>query len=640
VTGFLLWAVLATYLHLLLEWLFFATKPSFLEALSASEGVGVLLAAPLLPAGLVLGAAAVLWPLHGLVPAAALVLARALLAGVLTCCAFILIDNFTYTLFGVGVVSTAGPARFAYLALLLVLFAWSYRAFPLARVRARWAAIVAGGMLAASTVAALLQLATSPSPPTLGRGQAASGRRLPHIIVVGGDGVNAARTSVYGYRRPTTPFLERLAETSLVFENAFPNVNSSAGSVASVLTGKDPLRTGLLVHPDILTGVDAYQHLPAILKGLGYRSIHVSTRLYTDPFEENMQHAFDVANFREHGGALRLPALPGRVALAYAPALYFLGEVQGRLKERMLHAAGMRTMTNALTELRSGTGVSDPARIDAVLDFFDRADGPVFAQLHLMGTHIPLAPRRPVFSAGPRPATASQHDIDILDDTVADFDRDVERIVTHLERSGKLQHTVLVVMSDHGWLWSYARLPLLFRFPGGEPRGRRVENAQLIDVAPTLLDYLGLPVPAWMDGASLLEPLDPMRPIVTVTVPIRPTPDGPFRRIDALALTLCERVLWLNPRTGTLGEQTVAGYAHPCPRMLPYDARTVAWTTLVGALRENGYDVSSLPEDPPLPVVRPPSVPRWKPSRRKASAAGDDGPRECVGFPCRSAPSS
>jgi arylsulfatase A-like enzyme len=638
VTGFVVWAVLAVYLHLLLEWLFFATKPSFLEALSASEGVGVLLVAPLLPAGLVLAVGVLLWPIHRVVPAAALVLARALLAGVLTCCALMLIDNFTYTLLGVGVVSTAGPARFAYFGLLLVLFAWIYRAFPPARVRARWAAIVAGGVLAVSTAAALLQLATSPSPPTFGRDLAASGRRLPHIIIVGGDGVNAARTSVYGYTRPTTPFLERFAETSLIFENAFPNVTSSAGSLASLLTGKGPLRTGLLVHPDILTGVDAYQHLPAILKGLGYRSIHVSTRLYTDPFEENMQHAFDIANFREHRGALTLPALPGRVALAYAPALYFLGEVHGRISERALHAAGVRVMTNALADLQSGAGVSDPARIDAVLDFFDRADGPVFAHLHLMGTHIPLAPRRPVFSAGP-PTTRREHNIDILDDTIADFDRDVERIVTHLERTGKLPDTVLVVMSDHGWLWSYARLPLLFRFPGGEPRGRRVENAQLIDVAPTLLDYLGLPVPAWMDGASLLEPPDPMRSIVTVTIPIRPMPDGPFRRIDALGLTLCERVFWLNPRRGTLDAQAVAGYAHPCPTMTPYDARTVAWTTLVGALRENGYDVSSLP-DGPQPIVWPLSVPRWQPARRKASALGADGPPECVGFPCRREPSS
>lgn len=598
--GFLVSAVLAVYLHVLLEWLFFATKPSFLEALSASESVGVLLVAPSVPAGVVLGAIAILWLLHRLVPAVAIVLARALLAAILACCAFILIDNFTYTVLRVGVVSTAGATRFAYLGLLLVLFVRIYRAFPPARVRARWAAIAAGGLVAASTVAAVLQLATSPSPPMYGPDRAASGRRLPHIIVIGGDGIEAARTSLYGHTRPTTPFLARLAATSLVFENAFPNVNSSAGSLASLLTGKAPLRTGLLLHPDILTGVDAYQHLPAILKGLGYRSIHVSTRLYTDPFEANMQHAFDISNFREQRGALTLPALPGRLALAYAPALYFLGQVHGRIRERVLHAAGVQTMTNALAELESGTWVSDQARVDAVLEFLDRADGPVFAHLHLMGSHIPLIPRRRVFSTGD-PSVSREEELNNYDDAIADFDRDVERIVTHLARRGKLADSVIVVMSDHGWNWSYARLPLLLHFPGGQPQGRRAENAQLIDVAPTLLDYLGLPVPSWMDGASLLDPHDRMRPIVSVK--IRKKLDGSFRRVSSVGLTLCDRVFWLDPRTRTLGEQQVTGYVDPCPRMVPYDARTVAWTTLVRTLRSNGYDVTSLPDTPPAPFV-------------------------------------
>jgi arylsulfatase A-like enzyme len=602
VTGFLVSAVLAVYLHIVLEWLFFATKPSFLETLSVSETVGVLLVAPLLPAAVVLGTVALLWLLHRVVPATAIVLARALLAAILACCAFILIDNFTYTVFRTGVVTTAGAARYAYLGLLLLLFAWMYRAFPPARVRARWTAVAACGLLATSTAAALLQLATSPSPPTFGADGAAAGRRLPHIVVIGGDGVEAARTSVYGHTRPTTPFLARLAQTSLVFENAFPNVNSSAGSLASLLTGKDPLRTGLLLHPDILTGVDAYQHLPAILKGLGYRSIHMSTRLYTDPFEENMQHAFDISNFREQRGALSLPALPGRLALAYAPALYFLGEVHGRIRERVLHAAGVQTMTNALAELQAGAWVSDQARVDAILAFLDRADGPVFAHLHLMGTHIPHVPRRRVFSAGTQPRTRHEQTMDTYDDTITDFDQDVQRIVTHLERTGKLADTVIVILSDHGWWWSFARLPLLFRFPGGELRGRRADNAQLIDVAPTLLDYLGLPVPSWMDGASLLEPHDPMRPIVSVK--IRKTLEGPFRRVGSLGMALCDRVFWLDPHKSTLLEQAVRGYVHPCPRLFPYDARTYAWTTLVGALRANGYDVTSLPDGPPLP-------PRW-----------------------------
>jgi arylsulfatase A-like enzyme len=412
---------------------------------------------------------------------------------------------------------------------------------------------------------------------------------------VGGDGIEAARTSVYGYERPTTPFLERFAERGLLFENAFPNVNTSAGSLASLLTGKSPLETKLILHPEILTGLDSYQHLPGILRHLGYRSIHMSTRLYTDPFEQNMQDSFDVANFRARGATPMLPALPGRLALAYAPALHFVGELSGRVVERVLHAAGVRTMTNPLKELKTAGWVSDPDRIRAVLDFIDGARGPVFAHLHLMGTHVPLVPRRPLYSAGALPSEQWARRKDLYDDCISDFDRDVEHIVTHLERAGKLGNTVVVITSDHGWSWSYARLPLLVRFPGDEPRGRRAANAQLIDIAPTLLDYLRVPVPAWMDGTSLLPALDPMRPIVSVRY--RKRNEGPFGRVGSVGVTLCDRVFWLNPHDDSFASVPVAGYVGPCGT----GPDAVGRTRLVDELRLTGFDVSSLAANGPPP---------------------------------------
>ncbi len=65
----------------------------------------------------------------------------------------------------------------------------------------------------------------------------------------------------------------------------------------------------------------------------------------------------------------------------------------------------------------------------------------------------------------------------------------------------------MVVTSDHtnGWT-TKGRVPLLIRFPGGSVTGRVQANVQLADIAPTLIDYLGEPVPAWMDGQSLLDP--------------------------------------------------------------------------------------------------------------------------------------
>jgi arylsulfatase A-like enzyme len=65
-------------------------------------------------------------------------------------------------------------------------------------------------------------------------------------------------------------------------------------------------------------------------------------------------------------------------------------------------------------------------------------------------------------------------------------------------------------------------VPLLMRFPGGGAAGTRVAGvARQIDILPTVLDYLALPVPTGLPGRSLLSSLE----------------DGRGRPIDALAET-------------------------------------------------------------------------------------------------------
>ena len=48
-------------------------------------------------------------------------------------------------------------------------------------------------------------------------------------------------------------------------------------------------------------------------------------------------------------------------------------------------------------------------------------------------------------------------------------------------------------------------IPLVIRFPNGEYVGRVSQNVQTLDVAPTILDYLGFDIPKWMEGRSLIS---------------------------------------------------------------------------------------------------------------------------------------
>jgi arylsulfatase A-like enzyme len=101
--------------------------------------------------------------------------------------------------------------------------------------------------------------------------------------------------------------------------------------------------------------------------------------------------------------------------------------------------------------------------------------------------------------------------------TVAAVDEGVGEILDYLAESGLSDNTIVVYTSDqgfylgeHGWFdkrFIYEeslRTPLLIQLPGrmaaGEARQAMVQN---IDLAPTMLDYAGLPIPAEIQGRSL-----------------------------------------------------------------------------------------------------------------------------------------
>src|SRR5919197_4023621 len=63
----------------------------------------------------------------------------------------------------------------------------------------------------------------------------------PNIIILGSDGLSAKYLTAYGSTLQTTPFLNEVAQTSLVAENAFPNGGGTTASTTSVLTGKEPI---------------------------------------------------------------------------------------------------------------------------------------------------------------------------------------------------------------------------------------------------------------------------------------------------------------------------------------------------------------------------------------------------------------
>jgi hypothetical protein len=543
------------------EWLFHATKESFLSVLSFPGQLGVL-ACAVAPAALSwlavvallgMGASFARAGVARLLHRVAVLLAAATVATLV----MLLADTFTQTVFATGIRNRGRADSVAYLAGLVLLVALLAR-WIASRTTHRSAAddgqavraVRAIGLVAVAIVVAA-SLGRSAS-----RGvRPGAAERLPNIVIVGSDGVDADRMSLYHYARDTTPFLRSLASQALVADFAFPNAATTGGSLTALLTGRLPSTTGVLYPPNILRGDDSYRHLPGLLKGHGYRTLQVSVRHYADAYDLNFRRAFDESNGRLSRDAAN--ALLAR--LAGNDAAYLLGAIRDRVEDRLLHLAGVRAMRDVYAELtRAPVGeVGDEEMLARLAEFTTEANQPFFAHVHLMGTHGPVfAPRSRAF----RGAEPQTHDWqrDHYDDTLRDFDDHVRAILGTLEKRGILERTIVVVWSDHGTLWRTIPIPLLMRFPGGRASGRISQNVQVVDVAPTILDFMGGAVPEWMDGRSLLEGVDECRPILSF----------------AQDWNLQQRFgdFWFAPGAGRLGS---AGFVHAieCDAIHTFDVR-------------------------------------------------------------------
>ena len=92
-------------------------------------------------------------------------------------------------------------------------------------------------------------------------------------------------------------------------------------------------------------------------------------------------------------------------------------------------------------------------------------------------------------------------------DSLLEFDQRLKAIYADLKQRGILDNTLIVIFSDHAQKWkTHLRVPLLIRTPHVNKSGRFNTNVQLLDIAPTIVEWLGASPPDWMQGESLLNP--------------------------------------------------------------------------------------------------------------------------------------
>jgi len=615
------------YLFVFSEWLFAITRPSFLDVFSLGDRLEIffftaslLAAACLLP--LVLLALLSRIPLLRRLQPLLLIIGGLVPAAVGAVLLLLLIDNFTYTLFRFGIVTSAGLARGLYALLFLGLLLYCLKTLlgwlpPLDRLLARaangnLARFASLGLLGLVGLSFALPAVSNRMGERVNLSSAGQAAIQPHILLITADGVDASHTSLYGYERDTTPNLRRLAESSLVAENAFNNSGNTGGSLVSILTGKPPTATRVLYPPNILRGADSYQHLPGILRAQGYRTVQLTISHYADAFTLNLLDGFDEANGRENTASNLFQQYTRLLPSEFA---YFVYETGNRAVDRLRHIFFLKTMENVYqTVTEAPEDFKDEIKLDNIVKMIRRARQPLFLQAHFLGTHGPVFyPEQQVYSAGKPVEAQEPWDNDFYDDSILEFDRHLGKILDTLEEEALLDDTLVIVGSDHGRLYvTNQRIPLLMHFPNDEYAGTIRTNVQNLDIAPTILDYLGMKQPAWMKGSSLIAGELPERPIFGASISNRQIEDigngifalvnekisPPFYHFGGVSVIRCDR--WFHYDLNALRWYTgkIEGSTNPCPADSEPTEREL-FELLVAHLEENGFDVSTIVDQGP-----------------------------------------
>jgi arylsulfatase A-like enzyme/Flp pilus assembly protein TadD len=295
-----------------------------------------------------------------------------------------------------------------------------------------------------------------------------------NVLLITIDTLRADRVGAYGNPSGLTPTLDRLADSGIRFESAYTPVPMTLPAHASILTGLEPFGHG--IHNNTTSRLGRTPTLATILKGAGYR-----TGAFVGSFVLNagfgLDRDFDV--YDDHFGR-------GDT-----------GDV--RMAERSAESV-IRPATEWILRRASATDSAGPTSNASV------PARPWFAWIHLYDPHAPY--RAPAdYQAGRTPYDAE----------VAYTDAMIGRGLDELREAGQLDRAVVVVVADHGealgehgegshGLFAYEstlRVPMIVTAPGIRAQVVRTPVANM-DVVPTVLDLLGIEIPAGLDGRSLL----------------------------------------------------------------------------------------------------------------------------------------
>ena len=346
------------------------------------------------------------------------------------------------------------------------------------------------------------------------------GRRRPNILFMFADDQAQSCLGYAGNKVIRTPNMDRLAAEGVYFENAFVTTAICCSSRASILTGQYTRRHGITDFHKPLSAEAFAQSYPVLLRKTGYRTGYLGKFAVGWP-NEDIRH-------------LSLPADQFDYWYGFPQVFGFEQKINGKshyLTNVITDKAIDFLRTNPADQpfcltiaFKEPHGPYDYFDLDFPNPYEDVTIPPAKTLTRDAYEKVPRFIRHSLNGTGDRAGwlenpQSYQKSLRIVYSLISRMDLAVGHITSALRRLGLDDNTIVIWASDHGsllgahglkgkWLMyeESIRIPLIIRDPRQSAGGRcrRVEQMALnIDLAPTMLDFAGAPIPERMQGKSL-----------------------------------------------------------------------------------------------------------------------------------------
>jgi arylsulfatase A-like enzyme len=322
-------------------------------------------------------------------------------------------------------------------------------------------------------------------------------RPKPNLLFIFADQLRASSVGYAGEEAVRTPNIDAFAESGTVYTNAVSMLPVCGPYRGSLITGRTPLSTGLVINDVALKTTET--SIGHCFKQAGYDTAYIGKWHLDGPDRPAL-----------------VPPGPRRQGFDYWMGANFE------------HNYDRSYYTDNAGDRQLWEGWDAVAQTDDTIRYLQNRDGdnPFCLFLSWGPPHHPyrLVPDEYLEKYDPDAIEGRPNCPDIPRQDLWGYyaqttflDDQFQRLLDTIAELGLADDTIVVFTSDHGdmhgshglykkqWPWNEAiKVPFVIRYPGSVPEGARVEEPiNVIDVMPTLLGLAGLPVPEPVEGVDL-----------------------------------------------------------------------------------------------------------------------------------------